>query len=73
MCDYFDVENINEVETYSKFLRSELDTSPESLAAWHIEDPYNKRLTNKVKMELEVGEEFEFIIVLKSPSYNKKT
>jgi len=38
-----------------------------------MEDPFTKKLTKVVNMELEADEEYEFIIVLKSPSINKET
>lgn len=73
LCDYFGVENINEIEkTYTKHLTKEFFNTPESLAVWFIEDPYTKTLIKKVDMTLEPGEGYEFIIVLKSPVINKQ-
>lgn len=74
LCDYYGCDNVNEIEnSYTKHLKSDIDVSKETLNAWHIEDPYTKRLTKNVQMELESGEEYEFIVVLKSPIVNKQT
>lgn len=74
LCEYYGCENINEIEdTYTKHLKSEINTSQEALNVWNMEDPFTKRLTKVVQMELEGDEEYEFIIVLKSPSVNKQT
>lgn len=73
LCDYYGCDNINEIEdSYTKHLNQEIDTSEEVLKAWYVEDPYTKKLTKNVKMELGSGEEYEFIIVLKSPVENKQ-
>ena len=54
-------------------MKDKIDWSDENLSVWFIEDPYTKRLTRNVEMELDSGEEYEFIVVLKSKSINKQT
>jgi hypothetical protein len=74
LCEYYSCDNINEIEEcYTKHLMSEIELSEESLKPWHVEDPYTKRLSKQVEMELDPGESYEFIVVLKSPVVNKQT
>lgn len=74
LCDYYSCDNINEIEEcYTKHLKSEIDSSEVNQKPWNVEDPYTKRLTKHIEMELEPGEAYEFIVVLKSPVANKQT
>lgn len=73
LCEYYGCDTVNEIEdSYTKHLKKDVDNSKEALNVWFIEDPYSKRLTKEVQMELEAGEEYEFIVVLKSPVVNKQ-
>ena len=54
-------------------MKKEFDSSDSALNAWHLEDPYTKRLAQEVDFELAPYSEEEFIIVLKSPVVNKQT
>jgi hypothetical protein len=54
-------------------LAKKIDTTAKSLACWYIEDPATKQLAQKIEMTLEVDEEYEFIVVLKSPLINKQS
>lgn len=74
MQDYYNWKTFNQVEkTFTKHLENKIDNSEENLSVWYFEDPYTKRLTKNVEMELEPEDEYEFIVVLKSPSINKQT
>ena len=74
LCDYFGTSNINDIDkAYTKYLKKEYEPSKENLDVWYIEDPFSKKLTKKVQMTLNEGEEYEFIVVLKSATINKQT
>lgn len=74
MLDYYSWEGSGSFEkAYTKHLVNGVCASEENLSVWYIEDPNTKRLTKSIEMELESEDEYEFIVVLKSPSINKQT
>jgi len=74
LCEYYGCDTVNEIEdSYTKHLKKDVDNSKEALNVWFVEDPYSKRLSKEVQMELEAGEEYEFIVVLKSSVVNKQS
>ncbi|CAI2365435.1 unnamed protein product [Moneuplotes crassus] len=73
LCEYYSCDSTDDIEdSYSKHLKTKIDTSEEALNAWHLEDPYTKKLAQAIDFELGPYSEEEFIIVLKSPVQNKQ-
>lgn len=72
--DYYGCDSIKEIEdSYSKHIKGTIINSKDILNVWNIEDPYTRRLAKVVDMELDPGDEYEFIVVLKSPAVNRQT
>ena len=55
----------------NKYLQQEIIDAEKQFGCWFIEDPYSKTLVKIAKYELSPHENFEFIIVLKSPIIKK--
>lgn len=73
LCEYYGCDSVNEIEdSYTKHIIDDIDVSENSIKPWNVEDPYTKKLAKSVHMELEPAEEYEFIVVLKSPVMNKQ-
>ena len=72
--EYYGCDSIKEIEeSYNKHIREKINNSKDTLNVWNIEDPFTRRLTKVIDMELDPGDEYEFIVVLKSPAINRQT
>lgn len=77
--DYFETTNIKSInKTFTKHLvEKSTENSNEKVLkkilddtsdAWYMEDPFTKGLVKNVEIDLEPGEGYNFIVVLKSSS-----
>jgi hypothetical protein len=72
LMEFYEVSSFDEIEQpYLNYLKHPFIDSQTEFECWYIEDPYQKSLVKEANYELQPGESFEFIIVLKSPIIKK--
>ena len=72
LMEFYEVSTVDEIEQpYLNYLKHPFIDSQKDFECWYIEDPYQKTLVKEADYELQPGESFEFIIVLKSPIIKK--
>lgn len=80
LMDFYEVSKVEDIEQpYLRLMETEFEEakddlppskyidSQEKFGCWYIEDPKTKSLVKEATLDLESGEFYEFIIVLKSP------
>lgn len=72
LTDFYEVTKVEEIEQpYQTQLHKPFPDSQKDYECWFVEDPKSKSLVKSTTLEIEGGESYEFIIVLKSPVIKK--